>query len=114
MGIPLVRIYSAATFYKAFSLTPKGKYRFQVCTGTACHVKGARRLLDGMKRDLDIEEGMTTTDGLFSIESVRCIGCCSLAPAVVVNDKTYGRSNQVKVTKLVKSLRSDAREEAAS
>ena len=90
LNVPLNRVYSVATFYNAFSLIPKGKYNIQVCAGTACHIKGADRLLDEIATVLGIREGETTDDGLFSVETVRCLGCCSLAPVMNVNGKTYG------------------------
>jgi NADH:ubiquinone oxidoreductase subunit E len=77
-GIPATRIYSIATFYHFFSLTPKGKHQVRVCLGTACHVKGSQRILDEMKRKLGVDEGETTPDMQFTLEAVRCIGACSV------------------------------------
>ena len=98
LGVPLAQIYSIATFFNAFSLEPKGKYPISVCTGTACHVKGAPRILDAFKRELGIEMNETTEDGKFSLEEVRCLGCCGLAPVLTIGKELHGkvRVNQVK------------------
>ena len=89
-GIPITQIYSIVNFYNRFSLTPKGKHEIRVCLGTACHVKGAERVMDEIKHRLNIEKGESTDDMNFSLEEVRCIGACSLAPAVVIDADTYG------------------------
>lgn len=91
LEISLAEIYGIITFYNRFSLTPKGKYNIQVCLGTACYVKGADVILDELKKKLGIKEGETTEDGLFSIEGVRCLGACGLAPVVVINEEVYGK-----------------------
>ncbi len=83
-------IYGVATFYKTVSLEPKGKYMVSVCTGTACHVRGAEKLMDALENDLGIEEGGTTEDLEFSLEGVRCIGCCASGPVITVNKDTHG------------------------
>jgi len=88
--VPLARLYHIVTFYKSFSLTPRGEYEIQVCIGTACHVKGAPLILDSFMRELAIQIGETTSDGLFSLEGVRCLGCCSLAPVITIGDNLYG------------------------
>jgi NADH-quinone oxidoreductase subunit E len=98
--VPIADLYHIATFYKAFSLEPRGKYEIQVCTGTACHVKGAPRLIEAFERELDIKKGDTTTDKLFSLEGVRCIGCCSLAPVIKIGHDLYGEAQPSKVSKL--------------
>ena len=89
-NIPLEHILRIATFYKAFSLTPRGKHIVTVCLGTACHVKGAPRIVDRLARDLGIGVGETTPDGQFSLETVRCLGCCGLSPVVTVAEDLYG------------------------
>lgn len=89
--IPITQIYSIANFYNRFSLKPKGKNTVCVCLGTACHVKGAERVMDEVKAQLKVDVGESTDDMQFSLEEVRCIGACSLAPAVVVNEETYGQ-----------------------
>lgn len=91
LGVSLAELYGIITFYNRFTLTPKGKYNIQVCLGTACYVKGANLLYDELKKKLGIKEGETTEDGLFSLEGVRCLGACGLAPVVVVNEEVYGK-----------------------
>ena len=99
--IPLSQVFSVATFFKAFSLTPRGRHQINVCLGTACHVRGGERILRKLARDLKVEAGGTTEDLRFTLESVRCLGCCSLGPVVVLDNDTYGRLNQEKVAKLL-------------
>ena len=103
--IPLNRIYSVATFYNAFSLKPKGKYVIQICKGTACHLMGANLLSEELSSLLNIAEGETTKDGLFSVESVRCLGCCSLAPVISINGKVYGNLKPESVKKILKKYK---------
>jgi len=100
--VPLAQLYHIATFYKSFSLTPRGKFEIQVCTGTACHVKGAPLIIDAFKRELNIELGETTKDGKFTLDEVRCLGCCSLAPVVMINDDIYGDFTSAKIKKVLK------------
>lgn len=85
LGCPKSQLYSMATFYKALSLTPKGKHIIKICNGTACHIRGAMNLKTGLKRELDIEPGETTEDGQFSVELVNCLGSCALAPVMLVD-----------------------------
>ncbi len=102
LDVPLNRIFHIATFYQGFSLQPRGKYPVAVCTGTACHVKGGTRILENIMRDLELEqEGQATPDGLFSVESVRCLGCCGLAPVVTVGGEVYGDTSSVKMIKIL-------------
>lgn len=89
-GVPRGRLFHIATFYSAFSLKPRGENRIQVCMGTTCYVKGAPEVIESLERKLGISAGETTPDGRFSIERVRCLGCCGLAPAVAVNDEVIG------------------------
>lgn len=91
LDVALSEIYGIITFYNRFSLTPKGKYNIQVCIGTACYIKGAETILGELKRKLEIEEGQTTKEGLFSLEGVRCLGACGLAPVLVINSEVYGK-----------------------
>ena len=91
LNIPVAKVYGVVTFYSQFSLNPKGKYRVSVCLGTACYVKGAAEILDKLKERLSIDVGECTDDGLFSLDSCRCIGACSLAPVVTINDEVYGK-----------------------
>ncbi len=92
LGISLAEIYGVITFYSRFTLEPKGKYKISVCLGTACFVKGSQAILDRVKERLKIEAGKTTEDGLFSLDEVRCVGACGLAPVFMVNDEVYGNA----------------------
>ncbi|MBP5427123.1 MAG: NAD(P)H-dependent oxidoreductase subunit E [Clostridiales bacterium] len=91
LNIPLAEIYGVITFYTQFSLNPKGKYKIQVCIGTACYVKGSGLILEELKKELGIDVGECTEDGKFSLDACRCIGACGLAPVVTVNDEVFGR-----------------------
>ena len=101
-GTDMARLYHIATFYKAFSLEPRGEFPVQVCMGTACHVQGARRVMDAFSRELEIEPGGTTEDLRHSLEGVRCVGCCSLAPVVMVGKNLHGGLVSSKVRRLLK------------
>lgn len=101
LGIHPSKIHYIVTFYKFFSLEPRGKHQIQVCTGTTCHVKGAPRILDAIARNLSISDGETTDDLEYSLESVRCLGCCSLAPAVTVNGNVIGAANSSTVNDVI-------------
>lgn len=92
LNIPMAEIYGVITFYSRFTLTPKGKYNISICLGTACFVKGSQNLLDRAKERLKIEPGQVTPDGKFSIDDVRCVGACGLAPVFMVNDEVYGNA----------------------
>ncbi len=111
LELPESKVYGVATFYNQFKLDPPGKFRIQICRGTACHVKGSLNLLDSLKRELGIDAGMTTKDGLFSLETVACIGACSIAPVLTVNGKFHGRLDAKKVEKLVRALRTEGDDE---
>jgi NADH-quinone oxidoreductase subunit E len=100
---PLTEIIRVASFYNAFSLTPRGKHIINVCMGTGCFVKGSPRLLDGLERKLGISHGQTTADLLFTLEVVRCIGCCALAPALRIGDATFGRVRPGQESKIIDS-----------
>ncbi len=102
LHLPLADILRVATFYNAFSLVPRGKYIISVCLGTGCFVKGSPRLVDRLERELKIKSGQTTEDMMFTLEAVRCIGCCALAPAVRVNEDTYGRLIPDNIPKILK------------
>ena len=91
LGIPVGRVYGVVSFYSFFTMKPKGKYAISVCLGTACYVKGAEKILDALKSELKISEGEVTPDGKFSIDVLRCVGACGLAPVMTINGKTYGR-----------------------
>jgi NADH-quinone oxidoreductase subunit E len=106
LGVPLSRGWAVATFYKAFSLEPKGEHEISVCLGTACHVRGGKNLYDKFRRDLDIagEEG-TTRDLKFTLRQVRCLGCCSMGPVAQVDEEVHGNLNQRKAGTLIKQYR---------
>ena len=106
-GIASSRIMGVASFYAGFRLKPVGKYRIMVCMGTACHVNGAERIGDTVKRVLGIEEGDVTEDGLFSWEEVACLGCCSISPAMMINDTAYGTLTQEKVVSIINSIKEE-------
>ena len=100
-GIPITQIYSIVNFYNRFSLTPKGRNEVCVCLGTACHVNGAEKVLNAIREKLHIQPGETTDDMRYTLEEVRCIGACSLAPAVVINEETYGQVTPRQVGKML-------------
>ncbi len=101
MNIPLTRVYSISTFYSAFSLKPRGEHLIDVCLGTACHVRGGMNIMERLERELGIKNGETTYDEKFSLKSVRCVGCCGLAPVVVIDDEFHGKLVQDKVPKIL-------------
>jgi len=105
MNVPLSRIMSLATFFRAFSLKPKGKHPINVCLGTACHVRGAQLILEKFERELGIKTGETTADLLFSLDAVRCLGCCGLAPVVMVGEEVHGKVTQTKVPGIIKKYK---------
>jgi NADH:ubiquinone oxidoreductase subunit E len=98
-------VYSVATFYKTISLEPRGRYIINVCTGTACHVRGADKITDALAERLDITEGQTTADGLFTLEAVRCVGCCASGPVITVNKDTHGGLDRARVLEIVEDYR---------
>jgi len=100
--VPLSRAYSLATFYRAFSLKPKGRHPVAVCLGTACHVRAAVKILEKFERQLGIKCGQTTPDLNFGLEAVRCLGCCGLAPVVTVGPELYGKVSLNKVDQIIK------------
>jgi len=91
LNVPLTEVYGVVTFYTQFSLKPKGRFKIQVCLGTACYVKGANLVLDKLQEKLGIHVGDCTEDGKFSLEACRCVGACGLAPVMMINDDVYGR-----------------------
>ena len=101
LGIPISQVYQAATFYKAFSLAPRGRHLIKVCTGTSCKVRGAPIIFDRIQRLLGIEKGETTPDGRFSIETVNCVGCCALGPTITIDDGFHGNLKLTHVKKLL-------------
>jgi NADH-quinone oxidoreductase subunit E len=101
IGVPYSKIYEVATFYSTFSLEPRGRNIISICLGTACHVRGAERIRERLHESLNIADGQTTGDGRYTLESVRCIGCCSLGPVLKVNDDMHGRIATDEVEKVL-------------
>jgi NADH-quinone oxidoreductase subunit E len=106
--IPLARIYGVITFYHFFKTTKPGKYKISVCLGTACYLKGGQDLLDETRKLLAIGEGGVTEDGLFSIDPVRCVGCCGLAPVITVDSDTYGKVTKTQLPEIIAKYRAQA------
>ncbi|MBU2055459.1 MAG: NAD(P)H-dependent oxidoreductase subunit E [Proteobacteria bacterium] len=104
LSVPISRVYEVVTFYKAFSLKPKGRYQLSLCMGTACHVRGAELIASNMEDILGIKENDTTADLEFSFETVGCLGACALGPVLVVNGEYHGHMNIAKSTKILKKL----------
>jgi NADH-quinone oxidoreductase E subunit len=105
LNLPTSKIYGVATFYNQFRFEPQGKYHIQVCRGTACHVSGSSELLDELKKQLKVDAGQTTRDGLFSLEVVACIGACGLAPVIAVNEKFHAKVTKDKVKDVLDQYR---------
>ncbi|MCX7983123.1 MAG: NAD(P)H-dependent oxidoreductase subunit E [Syntrophales bacterium] len=105
MDVPLSRVYEIATFYNSFSLKPRGKHMIEICAGTACHVQGAANILDRFERELGIKRGETTQDGLFTLEEVRCLGCCSLAAVVRLDGNIYPFVKQDDIPRILKKYK---------
>lgn len=97
LKIPIAQVYGVVTFYHLFSLVPRGKYQIMVCTGTTCHVRGSKMILERLEQQLGVKEGETTKDNLFSLHQARCIGACALAPAVAVGEDVYGKLSPDKI-----------------
>ncbi len=104
LGVPLIEVFRVANFYKAFKLEPSGKYLITVCTGTACHVRGAESIVDEALAKLKIKTGETTVDRLFTVETVNCVGACALGPVVIVNGKYYDHMSAAKISNLIDFL----------
>ncbi len=103
--IPMAEIYGVATFYTQFSLEPKGKHTVGVCMGTACYVKSAQQVLDKLAKELKISVGETTGDGLFTLEATRCLGCCGLAPVMMIGETVYGKVKTEDIPEIIESYR---------
>lgn len=103
LDVPLSQVYSVATFFKALSLIPRGRHLINVCLGTACHVRGAVRVLEAIERDLDIKPGETTPDLKFTLETVNCVGACALGPVVIVDGEYYGQMKTGKVKDVLRN-----------
>ena len=110
-GVSPAKVLGVATFYSQFRFAPAGKYRIQICKGTACYVNGSERLIDVFARELGIHDNETTDDGLFSLNVVSCLGCCSLAPVMMINDRVYGLLTPEKIRRILRELRKEAASE---
>jgi len=104
-GIPESEVYGVITFYSQFRLQPMGKYVIRACNGTACHVSGAEMIIEAIQDELGVEVGRTTADGLFTLNTVACIGCCSLAPVIMINENTHGSLTPASVRKIIRQYR---------
>ena len=105
VGVPVSTIYGVATFYSQFTLQPKGTYALGLCLGTACYVRGSQLVMDELVKQLGVEPGHTTPDGLFTLDATRCIGCCGLAPAMMINDDVYGKVTPEEVSGILNKYR---------
>jgi len=103
LNVPASKVYGVATFYNQFRLLPLGKHIIRVCRGTACHVKGSSQILDTLQSELNISVGETTKDGLYTLETVACLGACSIAPVIVIDDEFYGRLEPKDVKSIIKN-----------
>ncbi|HMA66484.1 MAG TPA: NAD(P)H-dependent oxidoreductase subunit E [Desulfosalsimonadaceae bacterium] len=108
LNVPKSIIYSVATFYKTISLEPRGKYIVNVCTGTACHVRGAEKIIDALEDNLQIKPDETTEDGLFTLETVRCLGCCASGPVITVNKNMHGGLDRSSVINIIEDYKNNA------
>lgn len=106
LDIPVAKVYGVVTFYSFFSMTPKGKNAISVCMGTACYVRDAEKVVEEVKKQLGIGVGEVTADGLFSLDCLRCVGACGLAPVMLVGDKVYGRVDPKQVKTILDSYKS--------
>jgi NADH-quinone oxidoreductase subunit E len=107
LGVPLSQVYGVTTFYSQFKLVPHGQYIIRACHGTACYVSGAKSITESIANKLGIEEGQTTEDRLFTLETVACVGACGLAPVMMINDETFGRLSSQKALKIVRKVKKE-------
>ena len=107
LGVSLEQVYGVSTFYAWFSLEPKGKHLIRVCLGTACYVKGSQDILDELTKLLGVTSGHTTPDGMFTLEAARCLGCCGLAPVMMIDDQVYGRLVPADVKGIIDKIRAE-------
>lgn len=105
LNLPIAKVYGVVSFYHFFKMVPQGKYPISVCMGTACYVRGAEKVLDEIKRELGIEVGETSADGMFSIDALRCVGACGLAPVVLIGKEVYGKENVKDMKSIIDSYR---------
>jgi NADH:ubiquinone oxidoreductase subunit E len=104
LGIPAAKVYGVTTFYSYFTMVPRGKHVISICLGTACFVKGADKIVDEFRKQLNIEEGTASADGMYTIDSVRCVGACGLAPVVIVDGNVHGRVKPEDVSEIIKQI----------
>ena len=107
LNLPLSRVYGVVTFYSFFTMTPRGKHTLRVCLGTACYVRGSKSIMESIQKELGIKEKETTPDRLFSLESVRCLGACGLAPVIVITEDVHGRMKTQKVRDILNQYREE-------
>ena len=112
LHVPLSEVFEVATFYKAFSLEPRGKHLVHVCLGTACHVRGAPQILNKIERTLNIKAGQTSKDLMFTLETVNCVGACALGPVVVIDGEYHGQMTQTKIEELLDKCAETGRSKA--
>jgi NADH-quinone oxidoreductase subunit E len=108
LGVPLIDVFRAASFYKAFSLTPRGKHQLTVCMGTACHVRGSKLVLEEMERQVGVKAGGTTEDLEYTLETVNCVGACALGPVVIGDGTYFGKLKLARVPKVLKAVKGDS------
>jgi len=106
LSLPLISVYGIATFYKAFSLKPRGKHLVTVCLGTACHVRGSKRILAEVQKQLSVKTGETTEDKTFTLETVNCLGCCAIGPVMVIDGEYYGQTTTAKINPILDKYKS--------
>ncbi len=111
MKVPVAKVYGVVTFYSFFKTEPNGQFNVNVCLGTACFVRGSQDILEQFEKQLNLTNGHTTTDGKFSLSSIRCIGACGLAPVVMVNERVYGRVKPEDVKKIIQDCRAEGGED---
>ena len=104
LGIPAAKVYGVTTFYSYFTMEPRGKHVISVCLGTACFVKGADKIVEEFRKQLNIHEGTTSSDGMYTLDSIRCVGACGLAPVVIVDGKVHGRVKPEDVSAIIKEI----------
>ncbi len=101
LDVPLAEVYGVATFYTQFAIEPKGKHKIGVCLGTACYVKSSQLIMDKLSKELNVKVGQTTPDNLFTLEATRCLGCCGLAPVIMIDQDVYGKLEPKKIPEIL-------------
>lgn len=110
LGIPAAKVYGVATFYSYFTMEPRGRHIISICLGTACFVKGSDKIVEEFRKQLNIKDGTSSEDGMYTIDSIRCVGACGLAPVVIVDGKVHGRVKPEDVTMIIQSIEQEAPE----